>query len=226
MEAPKAIIFDLDNTLHDRRKSFVVYCEKFVEDYSENLYNTSGEVISRMIREDRNGYRTEEDFFSSLLNKLNWREAPDLQELINHKLNLWPVEVIPMNGMVQLLSVVKERNLKVGLLTNGHGHTQRKKMQALNLTSYFDAVRISGEEGVAKPDHSFFDLILNDLQVSASECVMVGDHQDKDIAGGQRLGMTGVWITDGQLWDIPNMEPDYIVTELTQLTNLIKEWMG
>jgi putative hydrolase of the HAD superfamily len=85
-------------------------------------------------------------------------------------------------------------NYKLGLLTNGAPDLQREKIERYHLAHYFDAIVVSGELGIGKPDPAVFTAVLNDLAVSPQTAVMVGDSLKRDILGASRSGLRAVWI--------------------------------
>jgi putative hydrolase of the HAD superfamily len=85
-------------------------------------------------------------------------------------------------------------NYKLGLLTNGAPDLQREKIELCNLAHYFDAIVVSGELGIGKPDPAIFTAILHDLAVSPQTAVMVGDSLRRDILGAARSGLRAIWI--------------------------------
>jgi putative hydrolase of the HAD superfamily len=83
---------------------------------------------------------------------------------------------------------------KLGLLTNGAPDLQREKIELCNLVGYFDAIVVSGELGIGKPDPAVFAAVLNDLAVSPQTAIMVGDSLRRDIVGAARSGLKPIWI--------------------------------
>ncbi len=86
---------------------------------------------------------------------------------------------------------------KLGIVTNGIAALQRKKWHGSGLETWFDAVAISGEVGIGKPEKGIFEWVANELEVSLEECVMVGDNSDRDVQGGKNAGMKTVWLDRG-----------------------------
>jgi HAD superfamily hydrolase (TIGR01549 family) len=86
---------------------------------------------------------------------------------------------------------------KLGIVTNGVAGLQRKKWHGCGLEPWFDAVAISGELGVGKPNPSIFEWIANELNVPLESCLMVGDNSDRDVQGGINAGIQTVWIDRG-----------------------------
>jgi HAD superfamily hydrolase (TIGR01549 family) len=86
---------------------------------------------------------------------------------------------------------------KLGIVTNGIAALQRKKWHGSGLETWFDAVAISGEVGIGKPERGIFEWVANELEVSLENCVMVGDNSDRDVQGGINAGMKTVWLDRG-----------------------------
>ncbi len=78
------------------------------------------------------------------------------------------------------------------VVTNGASCLQREKLAASGLGSRFDAVVVSGDLGVGKPDASVFAHAL--ALVGAEHGVMVGDSLERDIDGALAAGLDAVWI--------------------------------
>ncbi|PZA08392.1 MULTISPECIES: HAD family hydrolase [unclassified Meiothermus] len=95
-----------------------------------------------------------------------------------------------------LLSALSPR-YRLGLVTNGVPDLQRAKIYGSNLASHFQAVAVSGELNVGKPDPKIFEWICARLEVAPAECVMVGDNPERDVAGAIQAGMRSVWVDRG-----------------------------
>jgi putative hydrolase of the HAD superfamily len=80
----------------------------------------------------------------------------------------------------------------MALVTNGASCLQREKLAASGLEARFDAVVVSGDLGIGKPDAAVFRHALELL--GASHGVMVGDSLDRDIDGALAAGLDAVWI--------------------------------
>ena len=85
--------------------------------------------------------------------------------------------------------------LRVGVLTNGPSEIQRRKLRATGVEGAVDAVLVSEELGVAKPDVRAFALAAAALGTEPSATAMVGDSLLNDVAGGLAAGCAPVvWI--------------------------------
>ena len=63
------------------------------------------------------------------------------------------------------------------------------------LGEYFDAVYVSGELKLVKPDPEIYQHVLADLGISAAEAVFI-DNREDNVRGAQELGITGHVFTD------------------------------
>lgn len=97
------------------------------------------------------------------------------------------------DGAYEVLQHLSE-NASLAMVTNGLGEVQRTRIERLGLGSYFDAVAISAELGVAKPANGIFDYVFQSLGHPAKEsAVMVGDNLSADIRGGVNYGIATCW---------------------------------
>ena len=96
---------------------------------------------------------------------------------------------------IDLLRHLRGAGVRTALLTNGPSWMQRRKVELLGLEDELDAIGISEELGSAKPDQAAFTATLELIACEADETVMVGDHLDWDVRGALDAGMRGaVWI--------------------------------
>ena len=59
-------------------------------------------------------------------------------------------------GAVELLRELRERGMKLGMVTNGLSETHREKIALLRIGEFFDAIFIADEVGMIKPDPLLF----------------------------------------------------------------------
>jgi putative hydrolase of the HAD superfamily len=90
-----------------------------------------------------------------------------------------------------LLEAVRERGLKLGLVSNAFDPPDllHRDLAELGITERLDVALFSSEVGRRKPDPEIFQRALDALGVGASEALFVGDTLASDIAGAAALGM-------------------------------------
>jgi putative hydrolase of the HAD superfamily len=89
-------------------------------------------------------------------------------------------------AMLALVRDLRAAGLLVGLLSNSWANTYPDELLAL-----FDAVVISGEVGLRKPDPVIYGLLLDKLAVPAARSVFVDD-APVNVAAAIELGMHGI----------------------------------
>jgi 2-haloacid dehalogenase len=113
------------------------------------------------------------------------------------------------------------RRAALALVTNGISEVQRGRLERSGLARHFQAVLISGEIGIAKPDPRFFFLAAGQLGLSPSEVLCVGDVPATDIRGARAAGMASCWVTaPGAVWPPEEPGPDYTIRDLRALVAL------
>jgi len=86
------------------------------------------------------------------------------------------------------------RDHRLALVTNGAPDVQREKLATTTLGSHFEAIVISAELGVGKPDPRIFRAALDALGVAGADAAVVGDSLERDVAGARRAGVRSVWL--------------------------------
>jgi putative hydrolase of the HAD superfamily len=96
---------------------------------------------------------------------------------------------------IELLRHLRAAGVTTGLLTNGPSWMQRRKVELLGLEGHLNAIGISEELGASKPDPAAFTGALELMGSAPDDTVMVGDHLDWDVRGALTAGMRGaVWV--------------------------------
>jgi putative hydrolase of the HAD superfamily len=122
-------------------------------------------------------------------------------------------------GAHEAIDALKARGVKLALVTNGAGDTQRAKVERFALAHRFDHIQIEGEHGFGKPEERAYLHAMDALGVTAPETWMVGDNLEWEVEVPQRLGIYAIWIDvhgDG-LPEDSHIKPDRIIRSLTEL---------
>jgi len=119
-------------------------------------------------------------------------------------------------GVPQVLDQLRERAIRLGIISDGHFDTQVAKLQAWGIADRFDAehtfigstptdlTRAPGDypEGVQLPgtkhDLDTFRVISERVGEPAAACAMVGDDYVRDALNPQRAGWRGIWCTPNE----------------------------
>ncbi|HDR7323442.1 MULTISPECIES: HAD family hydrolase [Bacillus] len=192
----RAVLFDLDGTLLDRRQSL----EQFIRDqynrFAFHLINIEKfEYCSRFLELDNNGYTWKDKVYSTLLCEYNFTTLTP-EQLLHDYITNFRHHCIPFPNMHELLQQLKQLNIKIGIITNGFTEFQMSNLQALNIHTYTNTILVSEAEGIKKPHPEIFKRALQKLNVKAEECLYVGDHPENDALGSEQVGILGVWKRD------------------------------
>lgn len=84
--------------------------------------------------------------------------------------------------------------MKIALVSNGVSAIQRNRLSLCPLTPLFDAIIISEEVGIAKPDPAMLQIALDQLGCKdVSQAVLMGDSLSADIAAAKNAGMDSIY---------------------------------
>ncbi len=200
------LFFDLDHTLwdfeanadetlrhlyvlHDLGRYGTFTVEEFIRVYSDinhalwRLYQ-GGKIDQRQLREVR---------FVRTLSKLGVPElevpttiSKEFTDILPHKTAVFPYTY-------EVLDYLREKGYTLHLITNGFKDIQHIKLNASNLTNYFQEVVTSECCGHLKPDSRIYQHALERSGARASESLMVGDNLECDVLGACNAGLDQVY---------------------------------
>jgi len=214
------VLFDLDGTLLDREKSLIAFVSNQYDRLAPKLSSISKALyISRFIELDKNGYVWKDVVYEQLINEFNLTDCT-VKELLDDYITKFKYCCVPFQHLHSMLDELMQRNIKLGMITNGYGQFQLDNIQALGIEHYFDVILISEWEGVKKPNSDIFNRALAKLQVSAAHSMFVGDHAINDIEAAQNIGMKAIWKRNDAS---PTYKADYIIDELNEIPMLVQQ---
>jgi putative hydrolase of the HAD superfamily len=189
----RAVLFDLDGTLYDRDR---LARDLFHAQYAAFAQELRGIAYERFMRDavamDYHGYGVKENGYRALVQ--TWGlDAALADRLVAHFWASYGDHCILGDDVRHTLAELRRRGLKLGVVTNGPSATQRRKLAVLGVEHEFDAILVSEEEGVRKPDAEIFRRALARCGVAAHEALFVGDHPVADVEGAHRAGLFAVW---------------------------------
>lgn len=198
----EAVIFDLDNTLLDRDRTFLAFVKRLTNTYFPGIAAEEQErIVQLILKVDQDGYNPKPRMFEELLGLLPWTSKPDVAELLEYYRQHYTRCAELMDSALELLEQCRERGWKIGLITNGRDDIQYGKIDTLRIREAFDIILVSEGAGVKKPDARIFRMALDTLNVAAERTLFVGDHPVNDIRGAADVGMHTVWMQRNQSWD-------------------------
>jgi len=227
------IIFDFDDTIASTKtgKSIVLksisskiyeYLKKRgININPSKLYKTICNLTQKM---DAKGIYDRNLWWSSVVRKFSKKE-PSKSFLDNLTQEYWKT-VIEKSTLyrdtISILSYLKNKGYPLGLLTDTDGTKgmKFKRIEALNLKNWFNAIIVAGEgtrETKLKNTTPFF-LISKKLNLKPEECVLVGDNPSTDIRGAKKTGMLTILVKRKN--NKIKIRPDRIIRRLIELRRI------
>lgn len=207
---PKAIIFDLDDTL-----------------YPEKEYVKSGfKAVAKLLPEIENAEEKLWTAFEKRLPaidtilteaKLVSRKAECLRVYRSHK-----PEISLRSGMKDLLDKLRAAGFLLGVITDGRPEGQRVKIDALGLEKLIDHIIITDELGGAqfrKPCDIAFRIMQRRMGIPFETMVYVADNPAKDFIAPKQLGMRYMLFrsVDGLYFPTSSMQETVSIDDLEKI---------
>lgn len=98
------------------------------------------------------------------------------------------------DGTVEMLQELRRQGKKLYVLSNAQRIFTEYELHVLNIAQYFEGILISSDYGVRKPDSRFFQILLDQYQLSPKETLFIGNDSTTDIAGAKSVGMPTYYI--------------------------------
>ncbi len=126
------------------------------------------------------------------------------------------------DGAHETIDALRARGVKLGLITNGDGPGQRAKIDRFALAHRFDHIQIEGEHGFGKPEERAYLHALETLGASPQGTWIIGDNLEWEVAAPQALGLYAVWCdhAGGGLPAGTLVVPDRIVRSVPEVLEL------
>lgn len=176
----KGVIFDLDDTLYSE-KEYVRSGYKAVSDYLGSGHE------ERLWGFFEKGKPAIDELLKELGREKEKAEVLDIYRSHKPNIHLYP-------GATEMISNLKDRGIKVGIITDGRPEGQRNKLEALGLE--VDDVIITDELGgiqFRKPCDIAFRIMMTRWRMNPADVIYVGDNPIKDFQAPQQLGMRSLW---------------------------------
>ena len=228
MKKYNVVLFDIDDTLMDFRKSETAALHNtFMEhDLPTGFadYHDSYRKISQVLWHDlEQGKIAIHELGIERFKRLFLEHRLDIsaETFSELYLDFLGQETHLMPGADELLENLQECTLAV--ITNGFGEVQKARIQNSPLYGRFEHVIISEETGYQKPQAGIFDYAFDKLGLTSKKGVLiVGDSLTSDIQGGNNYGIDTCWYNPFAKENATGIQPTYEIRELLELGELVE----
>jgi 2-haloacid dehalogenase len=225
----ETILFDVDDTLFDFRKSEVnALHNTFMEYKLPNGmadYHASYRKISNKLWSDlEKGEIALRDLGVERFKRLFLEHELETDAMLFSSSYLGHLgnEAHLMPGAEELCSGLA--GYRLAIITNGFGEVQHARIRNSPLGGRFEHIIVSEETGFQKPHHGIFDFAFEKMQLEDKRKVlMVGDSLQSDIQGGINYGIDTCWFNPLGKENGTAITPTYEIRHLLELEFLLKE---
>lgn len=189
-------LLDLDNTLVGRDDAFAAWAADAVSRAGRDASD-----LAAIVAADQGGHAPKRDVARVIVERLGW--DADLDAVVARFRHGILDHVRAYDGVLDALDGLRERGDRVVVVTNGTSAQQRGKIARCAVEPHVDAVVVSDEEGVAKPDPRLLEIALDRVGAGDADRAgvwMVGDAAHLDVAAGRAAGVRTAWVSHGRPW--------------------------
>ena len=216
----KAILFDLDNTLIDFWKMKKLSCEAGIDAMIDAGLRINRKKAMKLLFTlyDQYGYEDKEifqKFLKKVTGKIDYQKVA--AGIVAYRgvrtgfLHAYP-------DTEKVLLALKQKKLKLAIVTDAPRLKAWIRLEAMQLSRYFDVVVTHEDTHRLKPSSMPFRAALRQLNVKAADCLMVGDMPNRDILGASKMGMQTCFARYGN----PNAKRVNADFEIKRLKGLLK----
>jgi len=218
----KAIIFDLDNTLIDFMKLKHISIEAAASAMIDaGLKQNMEKIIKRLFQlYDIYGYEDQtifQKYLKETINKIDFR-------ILAHGINAYRKArsgfLEPFPHVLETLINLKYKGLKLAIVSDAPRLKAWLRLTAMKIDSFFDAVVTFDDTKKTKPSRKPFEVALKQLKLPPTDCLMVGDMPQRDIAGAQKLGMITCFARYGNSNKNHKIKADFEIDDIQEILNI------
>ena len=218
MKNIKAIIFDAYGTLFDVN-SAVEKCKNKIGDKWEpfaNFWRTTQleyTWLRSLMGRHKNFWQITEDSLDKSMKVFEIESS-----LKSELLNLYKV-LSPFKEVQETLKILKEKNYKLAILSNGTPSLINELVKSNNLENFFDDIFSIESVGIYKPSSQVYDLPIKKYNIKKNEVAFLSSNT-WDVSGGGNYGFEAIWVNrNSNIFDKLDYKPKIEIKDLSGLLN-------
>ncbi len=220
MKNIKAIIFDAYGTLFDVN-SAAEKCKDKIGDKWEGFANywrtTQLEYtwLRSLMKRHKDFWQITEDSLDKSMKAFNIDAS-----MKNELLNLYKV-LSTFKEVPETLKKLKEKNLKLAILSNGTPSLLNELVKSNDLDNLFDDLFSIEEVGIYKPDSKVYNLPIEKYKIEKNEVAFLSANT-WDVSGGGNYGFNSIWVNrNDSIFDNLDYKSQHEIKNLSELIKLI-----
>jgi 2-haloacid dehalogenase len=138
----------------------------------------------------------------------------------NELLDLYKI-LSPFKEVPGVLRSLKEKDLKLAILSNGTPALLNQLVKSNNLDNLFDDLFSIEEVGIYKPDSKVYDMPINKYKIQKNEVAFLSANT-WDVSGGGNYGFNSIWVNrNNNIFDNLDYKPQNEIKNLKELLYII-----
>ena len=219
MKNIKAIIFDAYGTLFDVNSAAEKCKDKIGskwESFSNYWRTTQLEYtwLRSLMKRHKDFWEITEDSLDKSMKVFNIN--PNMKSEL---LDLYKI-LSPYPEVKETLQLLKEKNYKLSILSNGTPSLLNELVSSNNLKVFDDIFSVE-EVGIFKPDSKVYDIPVKKYKIEKSEVAFLSANT-WDVSGGGNYGYNSIWVNrNNSEFDNLDFQPKTKINNLTQLLDIV-----
>ena len=219
MKNIKAIIFDAYGTLFDVNSAAEKCKDKIGskwESFSNYWRTTQLEYtwLRSLMKRHKDFWKITEDSLDKSMKVFNIN--PNMKSEL---LDLYKI-LSPYPEVKETLQLLKEKNYKLSILSNGTPSLLNELVSSNNLKVFDDIFSVE-EVGIFKPDSKVYDIPIKKYKIEKNEVAFLSANT-WDVSGGGNYGFNAIWVNRNNLvFDNLDYTPKNMINNLKHLLDII-----
>ena len=219
MKNIKAIIFDAYGTLFDVNSAAEKCKEKIGnkwESFSNYWRTTQLEYtwLRSLMKRHKDFWKITEDSLDKSMKVFNIN--PNMKSEL---LDLYKI-LSPYPEVKETLQLLKEKNYKLSILSNGTPYLLNELVSSNNLKVFDDIFSVE-EVGIFKPDSKVYDIPVKKYKIEKREVAFLSANT-WDVSGGGNYGFNAIWVNRNNIiFDNLDYSPENQINNLKHLLDII-----
>ena len=220
MKNIKAIIFDAYGTLFDVN-SAAEKCKDKIGDKWEGfaVYWRTTQLeytwLRSLMKKHKDFWQVTEDSLDKSMKTYKIDSS-----MKNELLDLYK-KLSPFNEVPEVLKLLKEKNFKLAILSNGTPSLLKELVKSNKLDNLFNDLFSIEEVGIYKPDSKVYDMPINKYKIVKEEIAFLSANT-WDVSGGGNYGYNSIWVNrNNNIFDNLDYKPQNEIKNLSELIKII-----
>ncbi|MEA3190639.1 MAG: putative hydrolase of the superfamily [Thermoplasmata archaeon] len=230
--SPKAVLFDLDNTLVDflrmKRTASDAAAHAMLAAGADFGFaaTEAGDLLFADYMVDLEGDKV----FETFLRKHHRQKLALSQHAVdritaaavNAYIRAKLLHTEPYPGVRRTLVTLARNGIRMGVLTDAPRFKGYQRLDAAGLVDFFEFILTFTDSGVLKPDPKPFRSAIDLFGLPPHEILMVGDWPERDLSGAKAAGMRTAWARYGKPGAPVPSEADHALDRVEDLIRVME----